>query len=124
MNFIIPIGDFIRKGGDVMLGDLVLEDSRLHVIRDEPFLNDPSVIVRPKTVAGNFSTINFQNELAANKGNVQGSRSGHVYISPEDNADVWIPDSSLGTNLGMMNVLDGSPAKAQHWWMVYAMIVW
>ena len=119
MNFILPMGDFLRKGGDVMLGDLVLEDSRLIIVRDEPFLSDPSIIIKAESIAGNFMSIEYQDKDSNFLGTMQGAISGHVFISPQSNKDVWIPNSTISSNCGLQHVLADYPARAEHWWITY-----
>lgn len=123
MNFILPMGDFLRKGGDVMLGDLVLEDSRLIVVRDQAEPLDASVIIRAETISGVGMGIQFQDKDGLNVGNIAGFQSGLVAIAAKDGDDVFIPSGFFNTTHNLYHAISGITAPAQQWWTVYNLMI-
>lgn len=122
MNFIIPIGDFIRKGGDVMLGDLVLEDARLFVIRDQTSFDDPNIVMRAKTVGSVGLSFEYQNQLGVGISQIASILSGGMFISPASGEPVLIPATNYGAGVELTHTIEDKIAEAPTWWIIYSLM--
>jgi len=89
MRQIFPLGDYVRRTGDIMTGPLTIK-------RDTTNPLDPHLILQSNTAAGDRAPLAYKNYAGTIKGLILFYSSGTISISPDNPYDVNIPWIDLG----------------------------